>query len=89
MILSINTVAIFRNFHKLFMIGLESNDIKFREIVINVCNEMELILKSRVLNKLMGWKVHHDGFKPTDSIEWRSVVAFVREREREANVNFN
>ena len=29
-------------------------------------NEMKLILKSRELKMLMGLKVHHDGFKPTD-----------------------
>ena len=26
----------------------------------------------------MGPKVHHDGFKPIDSLEWQSAVAYVR-----------
>ena len=28
----------------------------------------------------MGLKVHRDGFKPDNSLEWRSAVASVRER---------
>lgn len=31
----------------------------------------------------MGLKVYHNGFKPTSSLEWQSVVAF----EIETNVN--
>ena len=32
----------------------------------------------------MGLKVHHDGFKRTNSLEWRGAVAL---QELEANVN--
>ena len=28
--------------------------------------------------RLMRLKAHHDGFKPTNSLEWRSAVASVR-----------
>ena len=37
--------------------------------------EMKLISKSRKLKRLLGLKVHHDGFKPIDSLEWRSTVS--------------
>lgn len=40
-------------------------------------NEMKLILKSRKLERLMGLKVHQDGFKPTNFVEWLSAVASV------------
>ena len=46
--------------------------------MINTCNEMSLFLKSTMVNRLMGLKVQHDGFKPTKSLEWWSVVSFVR-----------
>ena len=34
--------------------------------------------KVKEVKKLMGLKVHHDDFKPTNSLEWQSVVASVR-----------
>lgn len=39
---------------------------------------MEVIIESMKLERLMGLKMHHDDFKPTNSIEWRSVVASMR-----------
>ena len=38
-------------------------------------NEMKLVLKSRKLKRLLGLKVHHNGF---NSLEWRSAVASAR-----------
>ena len=46
--------------------------------------EMKLILKSGKPKRLMGFKAHHDGFKPIDSLEWWSVCSL---HETEANVN--
>ena len=43
-----------------------------------VVNEMKLILKSGKPKRLMGLKIHQDGFKLTNSLEWWSVVASVR-----------
>lgn len=41
-------------------------------------NEMKLILKSEKVKRLMGLKIHQDGSKPTNSLEWLSVVASMR-----------
>ena len=41
---------------------------------------MKLVLKSKKSNSLMGLKVHQDGFNPTNSLQWWSVVASVRQR---------
>ena len=35
-----------------------------------VPNEMKSILKSRMPKRLMGLKVHHDGFNLANSLEW-------------------
>ena len=35
-------------------------------------------LTSGKLKRLMGLKVHQDGFKPNNSLEWLSVVAYVK-----------
>jgi hypothetical protein len=37
-----------------------------------------LILESEKPKRLMGLKIHHDGFKQTNFMEWQIVVAFVR-----------
>jgi hypothetical protein len=37
-----------------------------------------LIIKSRKPERLMGQKVHHDGFKLIGPLEWQSVVVSVR-----------
>jgi hypothetical protein len=42
------------------------------------CNEMKLILKSGKMKRLVGLKVHVDGFKPAKFLEWWSAVASVR-----------
>jgi hypothetical protein len=39
---------------------------------------MKLVLKSGKLERIMGLKIPHDLFKPIDSLEWRSAIAFVR-----------
>ena len=41
-------------------------------------NEMKLVFKSRKPKRLMGLKTHQGGFKPTISLAWWSVGAFVR-----------
>ena len=43
-------------------------------------NEMKMksILKTGKPKRLMGLKVHQDGSKPVNSLEWRSVVASMR-----------
>ena len=41
-------------------------------------DEMKLILKSRKPKRLIGQILHHDGSKQPNSIEWLSVVAYVR-----------
>ena len=35
---------------------------------------MKLVLQSMNPKKLMGQKLYHDGFKPTNSLEWQSAV---------------
>ena len=40
--------------------------------------EMKYILKSKKPKRLMGLKVHQDGFKHVNSLEWQSVVASTR-----------
>jgi hypothetical protein len=39
---------------------------------------MKLILKSGKMKRLVGLKVHVDGFKPAKFLEWWSAVASVR-----------
>lgn len=39
-------------------------------------NGMNEILKSWKPKEMMGLKVHHGGFKPTNSLEWHSAVPF-------------
>lgn len=39
---------------------------------------MKLILKYAKPKKLMGLKVHHDDFKPSNFLEWQSAVTPVR-----------
>ena len=43
-------------------------------------NEMKLILKFGKPKKLMGLKTHHDDFKPSNFLEWPSVVASTQQR---------
>ena len=38
----------------------------------------EIDFKVQKVKRLMGRKVHRDGFKPIDSQEWKGAVAFVR-----------
>ena len=42
--------------------------------------EMKLIFKFGKQKKLMVLNVHHDGFKPTNFLEWWSVVVYVIQR---------
>ena len=48
-------------------------------------NEMKLILKSGKPKRLMGLIVHHDGFKPYNSLDWQRAVRNLSEIE--ANIN--
>jgi hypothetical protein len=45
---------------------------------IDTSYEMRLNLKFVKPKRLMGLKVHHDGYKPTNSLEWWSAIAFMR-----------
>ncbi len=40
--------------------------------------KMKLFVKSGKLKRLMGLRVHQDGFKAVNSLEWQSEVASVR-----------
>jgi hypothetical protein len=41
-------------------------------------NGMELNFESRKSKRRMGLNVHHGGFKPVDSLEWRSATPSMR-----------
>ena len=40
--------------------------------------DKNLILNYGMPKRLIRLKVHHDGFKPVNSLEWGSMVAYVR-----------
>ena len=46
--------------------------------VLKMVMKLKLILKSGKPKRLIGLKVHHDGFKPANSLEWWIVGASVR-----------